>query len=308
MIAGDAVREIGGVLWPAAAVAAERWLATGDLDPGMRDQLAAVVPLLSLGTELVETIWQLPPRPMGRLARPMQDRMLAAVRAAARLGEEALQSVLELLLVRAASPMVVLEPLHGAELGIPARARDAALARLVGRRIADMRETTALLGRGGDAGRPRAATLLRLVADLDTLEGKWPVSPAEKVALREIRSATAAYVGTGIDQAVEDQILAKLDGLVRPGGLPDEGVEHLEEAARHTRRLGIAGARLGLAASADALLDRFLPTFEKTIRARAAGDGPPIGLLEQVRIVEILFGPDAAMRLYEEARAGPTAA
>ncbi len=300
MMAGESVREIGATLWPAAAEVAEAQLARGATEAELREQLAAVAPLLALGPALVPAVWQLPPRPMGPLARGLAERLLAAVRGAAPRGDDALQSVLELMLARAAAPTVVLEPLRGADLGLPARARDDALTRLVRRRIADMRETARRLPhRAGVAGR-EAAVLLRLVADLDALEGKWQVAAEDRAALQEIRAGVAAFVGTGIDHAVREEILGRLEALADPVGLDDAGVERLEETARHTRRLGIAGAKLGLAATADALLDRFLPTFQAAIRGRA--EGARAGLLDQVRIVEILFGADAALQLYDELR------
>ena len=84
---------------------------------------------------------------------------------------------------------------------------------------------------------------------------------------------------------MRQEILGQLDALTRPEGLSDESVEVLEETARHTRRLGIAGAKLGLAATPDSLLSRFLPTLQDAIRARRPA-GPThavAGLLEQVR-------------------------
>ena len=300
MMAGEAVREIGATLWPAAAEVAEAQLVGGIADPAQREQLGAVAPLLALGPTLVPTIWQLPPRPMGPLARGVMERLMAAVRGAVPRGENALQSVLELMLVRASAPTVVLEPLRGADLGMPARARDEALTQLVRRRIADMREAARRLPQRAGAAGSGAAVLLRLVADLDALESKWQVGPEDRAVLQEIRAGVAAFVGTGIDQAVREEILVRLGALAEPAGLDDAGVERLEETARHTRRLGIAGAKLGLAASADALLDRFLPTFQAAIRGRAPG--ARAGLLDQVRIVEILFGADPALQLYDEIR------
>lgn len=302
MIAGEVVREIGATLWPAAAEMAAAQLADGSLAPGLRDQLACVAPLLALGPTLVPAIWQLPPRPMSILGRPSNERMVEAVRSAAPLGENALQSVLELMLVRAASPIVILEPLRSADIGIPSQARDAMLAQLVRRRIGDMRATAARLAAPALCGAHDAAALLRLVADLDTLEGKWPVSMEDRAALSEIRGSASAFVGVGIDSALREEILVRLENLANPDGLNDEGVERLEETARHTRRLGIAGAKLGLAATADALLGRFLPTFQDAIRRQRSGGATKTGLLDQVRIVEILFGADAALQLYDEFR------
>src|SRR4051812_16696790 len=313
MISGDVVREIGATLWPTAAAIARATVDSEDFGVELREQLAGVWPLLELGPTLVPIIWQLPPRPMSGLARPAQDQVVELSRAATPIGEAALQSVLELLLTRAASPLVVLEPLRGADIGLPPRERDAVLGQLVHRRVADMRETAARLAKPVATGnRPNANALLRLVADLDALESKWPLPPSDRTVLGEIRRSVSAFVGTGIETAVRQEILGQLDALARPEGLSDEHVEVLEEAARHTRRLGIAGAKLGLAATPDSLLSRFLPPLQETIRAgrpNEAGKTRAV-LLDQVRIVEILFGAEAAIQLYNEIRreAAPAAA
>ena len=304
MMAGESVAEIGATLWPAAAEVAQARLTGGDVDQVLREQLGTVAPLLALGPQLVATIWRLPPRPMGPLGRVESGRLTELVRQSAPRGESGLQPVLEVLLARAAAPTVVLEPLRGADIGIPGRARDEALAQLVRRRIADMHEEARRLPQRHGSGSGR--TVLRLVADLDALETRWPVAPADRAVLQEIRAAVAGFVGTGIDHSVRTDILGRLDELAGPARLDDAGVERLEEAARHTRRLGIAGAKLGLAASADALLDRFLPTFQAAIRARRPAGGG--GLIDQMRIVEILFGPDAALDLYKELKGAAAAA
>jgi hypothetical protein len=63
-----------------------------------------------------------------------------------------------------------------------------------------------------------------------------------------------------------------------------------------------------LAATPESLLSPFIEPFREAVRARgeatptaAAAEAPP-GLLDQVRIVEILFGADVAMELYAEQR------
>ena len=168
-----------------------------------------------------------------------------------------------------------------------------------------MRETAVRLAAPPPTGaRADAAGILRLVADLEALDGNWPVNPNDKAALADIRRSVSAFVGSGIETAVKGEILTQLDALTHPEGMSDDGVERLEETARHTRRLGIAGARLGLAATPDSMLKPFLQPFQDAVRARraAGADQPMAGLLEQVRVVEILFGADAAMRLYDEVR------
>ena len=306
MMAGNIVQEIGATLWPAAA-AIIAGIGQGVGEHAERDrQLAGVAPLLALGAVLVPTIWQLPPRPIANLPRPALEPVLDLLRAAVPLGPDALLALLELLLTRTATPLVLLDPLRGADLGLPLRERDALLGQLVRRRIADMGEMAARLAAPPVPGkRADAAGILRLVADLEALEGNWPVSAGDKAALAVIRKSVSAFVGTGIETAVRHEILGQIDMLAQPEGVSDDGIERLEETARHTRRLSIAGAKLGLAASPDSLLKPFLQPFQEAIRMRARADGQrPAGLLEQVRVVEILFGPDSAMRLYDEVRRG----
>ena len=87
--------------------------------------------------------------------------------------------------------------------------------------------------------------------------------------------------------------------------LSDDEVERLEDCARNTRRLSIAGARLGLAASPDAMLGGYLPAVHDAIRQNAGDRGGRRSLLEQLRVVEIMFGSDAAAQLYGELRGAP---
>jgi hypothetical protein len=75
-------------------------------------------------------------------------------------------------------------------------------------------------------------------------------------------------------------------------GLSDDQAERLEEAARHTRRLSIAGAKLGLARVPDGMLDPFLPAIGNVIRGDGGTSTRQRELLEQLRVVEIMFGSD----------------
>ena len=174
-----------------------------------------------------------PPRPWACwLAGPRPS--ARSDRAAVPLGEAATLSVLELLLARAASPIVVLEPARRPPRPHRRGAREvawpsgpAAHCPICARRQLGSRR------RAVSNDGPALAALLRLVADLDALEGKWPVSAGDRASLAEVRSAASAFVGVRIDSAVCGQILAPLEALAQPEGLSDEGVEQLEETARH---------------------------------------------------------------------------
>ena len=305
MISAEIVQEIGAALWPAAAVIVADRAADGGTAPDLAAQLAGIAPLLTLAPTLVPTVWELPPRPMGALPKPAVTLLLEPLRLAVPLGEIALQAVLELFLLRAANPLVMLEPLRFAEFGLAAGAREALLHRLVQRRIADMREGTARLAAAAarPGGRPDAALLLRLVAELEALDGRWPLDATARSELAGIRDTVTTCVGRGIETAVRDGILDQLGRIEASDALGDDGLERLEEVARHTRRLGLAGARLGLAATPDSLLAPYLQPFRDVIgksggSARTTG----AGLIEQIRVAELLFGSDVAMQLYHAQR------
>lgn len=310
MMSAEIVQAIGGTLWPAAAEIIGAMVRQGSATPDMVGPLTGIAPLLALAPTLVPAMWELPPRPMGHLSKPALDLLLEPLRSAVPLGEGALLSTIELYLLRAASPLVVLEPLRQAEFGPSAREREALLAQVVRRRVADMREVATRLESAATSGdRPDAGLLLRLVADLEALEGRWPVSPTDRNILATIRQTVSAFVGVGIETAVRGEILGQFGILGDPDSLTDEGVEMLEATARHTRRLGIAGAKLGLGTTPDSLLTPFLQPFREAIRrSGAALPGQRSGLLDQIRIVEILFGADVAMRLYDEHRGQGAAA
>ena len=145
-------------------------------------------------------IWQLPPRPIAVLARPALDLVLDLLRTAVPLGPEAMLSVIELLLARSASPLVVLDPLRGADLGLPPRDRDALLGQAVHRRIGDMNETAARLAAPRASGdRADAAALLRLLpsgggcAMAAGLHGSARTTPRVRAELQRSQEATRAW-------------------------------------------------------------------------------------------------------------------
>ena len=66
MMSAEIVLEIGAALWPAAAAMVAALAADQAQAPELSRQLATVAPLLALGPVLVPSMWELPPRPMGR--------------------------------------------------------------------------------------------------------------------------------------------------------------------------------------------------------------------------------------------------
>jgi hypothetical protein len=296
MRAGAAILSVGAALWPAAA----RLLRAGDMsvDAERRSQLDGVAALLELGPLLVPALWQLPPKPMDKLP-PNAATVLAPVIAAARkAGDETTAWLLELLLARSSTSDLVLGLLRASELGLTRREREICADRLVHDRVAAMRRTTARLG-GEEA--PLTADmvgrLVDLAADIEALDSDWVDSTQDRMLLKEVRVATAELVETQVDRAVGTELLGRLYALAGPLGEDDAAVEGLEETARAVRRLGQAGVKLGLGGAGRDMLLPYLDTYRAHLTGQQGGPQKVQASLEQIRLVEILFGSNAAMEI-----------
>jgi hypothetical protein len=305
----EAVLAVGGRLWPEAARLLGAALPEAATRPDHRPflpQLQGAAALIGLAPALVPALLALPPKPMVSLPPAAAAALLPALAAARAQGPEALLWALELVLARSLAADIALGLVGAPELGLPAREREACANQLARGRVADMRHAAERLERSVD--RPTFEVvddLVRLVADLDALdERSWPGGGTiDKALLKSVRETTADVLFRRLDRAVGDDLLARFDALPTAAGggtaEDDREAERLEEVARSVRRLGLAGAQLGLAGASR---DMFLPYLD-AYRARfldRAADGP--ARLEQLRLVEILFGPDAAMGLLREAR------
>lgn len=300
MRAGAAVLSVGARLWPAAAGLLKARLET--IEPDRRRPLAGAAALLGLAPILVPVLWQLPPKPMQAISGPAAAALAPVVRAAFRDGEETAAWLLELLLARSTRSEVVLALLPAPELGLSRRERELHADRLVHDRVAAMSRAAARLRRAGEPSAAEAASvLLDLAADLEALESGWVDSTEDRRLLKDVRTATAELLERSLDRAVGAELLGGLDLLARPEADDDAAVEQLEETARAVRDLAQAGARLGVGGGRRDLLQPYLDLYRERL-ARQGGDSAGGPSLEQIRVVEILFGPDAAMALLPAGR------
>ncbi len=300
---GDVVLSVGERLWPAAHRALVARLAANTPAPEAAAQLAAVAELLPLAHAIVTTLWELPPRPMGPLSPEAVGIAARLVEAAHRRGPDPAWWVLELLLARSRSPDVILAPLRSSGLGLPRQERDAVVARIVRGRVAELRAAAERLEGGGDEP-ARADDLVELVSELDALDERWCGGQLDRAALRQVRQAAGRMVERHLDRELGGAMPAAVRELAAAGGLEDAAVEEVEAAARSARRLALAGSRLGLAPSAEELLDPYLDGVRAALvggPVLRAGTRTTPGLMDQLRVVEILFGPELAVQCYREA-------
>lgn len=269
----------GGALWRAAAAVAPslapppQWQETGLTAADFQAALA-----LSAG------VWRHAGPLWAALAAardgPPEPLIRAAMEAAA--GEDATvrEAMLATLLLKAAQPGTVAA---AAARFLPAAAVDAALERW----MAESRPDFAV----GDArGAARLAEdFLRAIADLETSGALR--RPEQRQALQAMRSEVAEACRTTYAETAARDIVAPLKAM--GARLSDAAIGAMEAAARALRRLELAGRSLGGGTAYDSAVRRLTETFAEL---RAAAAAHPADL---ARLVEILAGPDEAMKLLD---------
>ena len=127
----------------------------------------------------------------------------------------------------------------------------------------------------------------------DALDERWCGGQLDRAALRQVRQAAGRMVERHLDRELGGAMPAAVRELAAAGGLEDAAVEEVEASARSARRLALAGSRLGLAPSAEELLDPYLdgvraalvggPVLEGRDADNAGADGPAPGGRDPLR-------------------------
>jgi hypothetical protein len=284
--------QIGGRLWPAAAgilasaKLPERWGKTGlpaeafaALAHNVSAALEQVLPMDAIGAEM-------------EFGVALQFAVLRPILlAAARHGPTALAMVVVLLLARLPQTSPLLD--CGALTGVTAD--EAPL------RDAIVRARAVLLERIEESGGVEALVVGSSLAEaaagvrqIDALLcGLRNAGDGSDAARREaaIRARLDASCRTRFANGLTNEFVEKLQGRGPRQG--SAALAYLETTARNLRALESEARRIGSAELYDTLLQETAATI-KTL----AGSGP-LGLVDKVRLVEILVGPDAALAVLE---------
>jgi hypothetical protein len=284
----DLVTRWGRSLWPAAAAifrtdaAPETW-ATSGLGVALYRQLADWIAALldqapSLDAICAETangLLPVSPEAVGA----MLDRVTAADQAA-------LPMMIALLLVRLPqATATMLTMTVGAKSAPMKAAMDQAVDRVL-RQMNLEGGTEDLIGGGSLADAGVAASHIKtLLTQLDSASNK----PQRREQLRTIRQRLDASCKARFTAGLEAELLAPLRSL---GNAPDRvAIDGLEAAARSLRILELEARGVGSGATYDLLLSR----ATDMIKGGALAGG--LAVVEQMRLVEFLAGPEAALAM-----------
>lgn len=290
----SAVLALGQEVWPAAAAALHRHQAAVEGSPAadraLVEQMRAAGLLLNVAPAVVPLFWRLPPRPMPELVDDERRAALDLIRFGRAGGPQLLELLFQLLLARTASPASILDLPFAAELLMPAREVEPLVARASAACLAELVPPPAT-AKSGRALAAAADGIERTVSWVRSLEGGSARLGIDRASLRDIRGKVTRSIAGHLAEVVVGALPQQFARLRADQAAPDSLVAEAEEAARAVRRIGMAGRELGIGDTVDRTLGQARPLFVGTVAA-----GPcDKGVMDRARIVEILFGPEAAM-------------
>ena len=275
---------LGARLWPVAGAAALPAALPGWSEAGLpAEATAPVLRLCAAVWRHAVPLWRAREAVAGEAQ--VETLLQAALAPLAAEGPAPLAAGMVLLLRNAARPGLVASVAGGLSPSVNALAAQEMAAML-------MRDAAAVGTAASPAGLAEAAALL--LRRLEDVEGSFGIAAREVWRTHGVaqRSGSGAACHARYAAALEASLLGPAGRAAAGPRAEDEVVAALEAAARGLRRLEATGRRLGQEAR-----------FDRTLRdavaglARLAGKGGGLTRIELARLVEILAGPDAALKL-----------
>lgn len=305
------VMAIGRQVWPACAQASEEALrslavsggeGSGDM-AGLRVSMKLTCRLLAIAEPLVDTTWHMPARPVIDFEEEQLRRVRQLMTGAAEHGRETLEHVLDLLVTLTDNPQLVLDTLLGNSLIGRGRDRDMAAAMLFERALAKADGTVRRLSSGEEIDAQDLAELvISTTATIQALESSSKDFRYDRRALLRVKADTVALVEARIGRLVEDVLLVGMAAL--PGHpRPELAVRRLEQTARATAQIRLAARPIGLATKIGYKMKEYFPSF----RSIATATAEPLDFMDDLRIIEILYGSTQALQLYQAREKGERA-
>ena len=299
----------GERLWPAAAEVLGASLppspAGGDSKGrNRRQQLEIAAELVRIGPMLAALFLALPEKPLRQVDQTQLERIGSFLQELEGKGGGALCLGAEALGQRLGDAAAMLEVLLHAGEGKTSALRLSA-ANDAGRRVvAELDDAAEQLRR---AGRQPATALadevVQLVGTLSALEAGPPDLPVDRAGLKQIAHKAAKAVEGHLQNVVYGEVLDGFKALASPD-TDETTILAVEAAARAARKLGAAGRQLGLNGQIDLVVKSALDDYRRAIGKVGTSVDDEGRVMDQLRIVEIVFGADAAADLLKARHRG----
>lgn len=311
-----AVLDIGQTLWPRGAAALQAFLEDGAggehltrWEEAWRRPLGAFAEILEHAADITFFLDQLPPRPMGTLREDERTISLALLYAMRTASDVLFRSCLTMLIRRSGEPAEIFALVAENDFEIPPEQRERILSEVTQECLREIETINdAVDGFDGQSVHAAAETTARLVSLIESLQTAPAHARPNPKALAETRAKASRSIVRTFERSVEGPVRHSIETLASTSAATDAAVAGAEEMARSVRKIEIAGGRLGLELALAGILHREYDHCRKLIREkhRRTFGTPEMKLaatMDELRLVEILFGPDDAERLMAELQA-----
>ncbi len=292
----------GKRLWPAAAAALSATLPAnsggGDgRGRNRRQQLEVAAELLRVGPVLAGLFLALPEKPLRQVDEAQLKRIGRFLQELEEAGGQALALGAEALGLRLGDAAAMLRVLQHAGDGKASALRLSAASDAGRRVVTELEDSAEQLRRAGrQPATALAAEVVQLVGTLSALEAAPADLPVDRASLKQIAHKTAKAVESHLQNVVFGEVLDGFRALAAPD-IDEEAILAVEAAARAARKLGAAGRQLGLKGQIDLVVKTALDDYRRALIRTGSSDDDEERVMDQLRIVEIVFGADAAAEL-----------
>ena len=305
----DAVLGIGRQLWPVATTVLEQRLQDPSalsrlekLSDAVGPRLQRLSQLLACADQLVEDLLQLPPKPMGRLSETQALAALALLTNLRAGSVDLFRGGCTILVRRSSNPGEVLRMVAEHDFGLKGDERKGLLTDATRECLDDVEATAALMGRQQGSAAATADAALKMASMIESLErvpSSVPVSPQQ---LAFVKAKASEAVLRTYESGIGGDVYAALDGIASGLRAGDDDVLAAECMAIAMKKVEQAGGRLGQGYALNRIVQRELSRYRKALELPPSSrrDDAAGNLMDGVRLIEILFGPDEAMRICEQ--------
>ena len=313
----ETVSRLGEVLWPAAAAALRDFLQHGGAPvPGWqedyRKRLDGVAQLYEHAIDITALLEQLPPRPMGILTGEQETVALALLYSMRHVSDAVFRSCYTMLMRRTTEPSQIFRIMIDNDLDLPTDQRDRMLAEAAVECLNEIDSMNTDVGNlGAHSVQSAADTTVRLVSLIESLENAPAAVKLDAKTLSATKARASKTIVRTFENSLSGEMRRTVGDLAARTDATDEEVATAEAVARSTRKIEMAGERLGLARHLEGVLDRefgayrtlLLDKLRQSRVGRRGGAGVSV-IMDELRLIEILFGAEAAMAIIEEAGGG----
>ncbi|HYH37453.1 MAG TPA: hypothetical protein VD860_04460 [Azospirillum sp.] len=305
----EALLDAGDTLWPAAAAALRSFLLHGAGEERVegwgerhRNRLAGLALVLENGATSVPFLRRLPGKPMGTLNEAEQAQAVGMLHAMRAVSEDLFRYGYTMLMRRSSDPTDIFHLALNNDLDILHDRRE----RLLADAASECLDEINALHTNMAAHRQQSLNLAadrtsRLVALIQSLERAPPAVRVDRRQLRATKERASQTIVTILERSLSGELRQSMHDLTAAAMVADDDVMAAEDMARSAKKIEVAGSRLGIGRPLDAVLQRELAACHALLSHRA-GQGAAGGntVMDALRLVEIMFGPDAAEAILEQ--------